>query len=73
MKKYKYSIIAICIIFIICAASCFILYFVKYKRNRELIRLRTITMANNLNEIGNRVDPDEKKHKLEKLFQTKLK
>ena len=70
MKKYKYSIIAICIIFIICAASCFILYFVKYKRNRELIRLRAITMANNLNEI---VDPEEKKHKLEKLFQTKLK
>ena len=73
MKKYKYSIAIICIICIICVASCFIIYIIKYKRNRELMRLRVLRMHNNLNEVGNRIDPQEKKNKLEKLFQTKLK
>ena len=72
LKKYKYSLIAICIICIICVTSCFILYIIRYKRNRELMRNRANIMANNLNEAGNRMNPEEKKKKLEKLFKEKL-
>ena len=73
LKRYKYSLIIICIICIICVGSCFILYLIKYKRNRELLTLRAINMANNLNELGNQADPQEKRNKLENLFKTKLK
>ena len=74
-SKYKYSLILVCIFFILCVISCFILYLIKYKRNRELIRLRAINMANNLNQFGleNRIDPEVKKNKLNDLFKTKLK
>ena len=72
-KKYKYSLIIICIICIICFASCFILYIIRYKRNRELMTLRAINLANNLNALENHMDPQEKKRKLEKLFKTMLK
>ena len=73
LKRYKYSLIIICIICIICVGSCFILYLIKYKRNRELLTLRAINMANNLNELGNQADPQQKRIKLENLFKTKLK
>ena len=72
-KKYKYSLIVICIICIVCFGACFILYLIKYKRNRELIRMRALGMANNINEIDNRMSQEEKKTKLEKLFKEKLK
>jgi hypothetical protein len=72
-KKYKYSLIVICIICIVCFGACFILYLIKYKRNRELIRMRALGMANNINEIDNRMSQEEKKMKLEKLFKEKLK
>ena len=72
-KKYKYSLIFVSILFILCIISCFILYLIKYRRNRELIRLRAINMANNLNELQNRIDPEEKKNKINELFKKKLK
>ena len=74
-KKYKYSLIFVCIILMLCIISCFIFYLIKYKRNRELIRLRAINMANNLNLNGleNRIDPEVKKNKLNELFKNKLK
>ena len=72
LKKYKYSLIIICVICILCVISCFIIYIIRYKRNRELMRNRAIGMANNLNEVGNRMDPNVKKKKLEKLFKEKL-
>lgn len=73
MRKYKYTVIAFCILCILCVGICFIIYLIKYKRNRELYRLRAIQMANNQNAIGNHLDPNEKKIKLDKLYKTKLK
>ena len=73
MRRYKYTIIIFCILCILCVGACFILYLIKYKRNRELYRLRAIQMASNQNAIGNQLDPNEKKIKLEKLYKTILK
>lgn len=73
MTRFKYTIIAICILCILCVGTCFIIYLIKYKRNRELYRLRAIQMANNHNAIGNQLDPNEKRIKLEKLYKNKLK
>jgi len=72
-KKYKYTIIGFCILCILCVGTCFILYLIKYKRNRELYRLRAIQMANNQNAIGSQLDPNEKRIKLEKLYKKELK
>ena len=72
-KRYKYAILIICLLCILCVGSCFILYLVKYKRNRELINQRVIGMMNNMDELNNQIDPAEKKNKLEKLFKDKLK
>lgn len=73
MKKYKYTIIAFCILCILCVGACFIIYLIKYKRNRELYRLRAIQMATNQNAMGSQLDPNEKRKKLDKLYKTKLK
>ena len=73
MRRYKYTIITFCILCILCVGACFILYLIKYKRNRELYRLRAIQMASNQNAIGNQLDPNEKKIKLEKLYKATLK
>ena len=73
MKKYKYTILIICLICIVCVVACFILYLVKYKRNRELYNIRALGMADNMNDLNNRIDPVEKKNRLEKLFKDKLK
>lgn len=73
MKKYKYTILIICSICILCVFMCFILFLVKYKRNRELYNIRALGMADNMNELNNRIDPVEKKNQLEKLFKDKLK
>jgi hypothetical protein len=73
MKRYKYTIIAFCILCILCVGACFIIYLIKYKRNRELYRLRAIQMAHNQNAIGSQLDPNEKRIKLEKLYKKTLK
>ena len=73
LKKYKITIIIFCVVCIICVSTCFIIFLIKYKRSRELYRLRAIEMADNNDEMTNRMDPEEKKKKLKKLFDTKLK
>ena len=73
MTRYKYTIITFCILCILCVGACFIIYLIKYKRNRELYRLRAIRMANNHNAIDNQLDPNERRIKLEKLYKNKLK
>ena len=75
LKKYKYAIAVIGIFFMVCFVSCFILFLIKYKRNRELLRQRALAMAMGLNNLENQnqIDQQEKKNKLEKLFKSKLK
>ena len=73
LKKYKYALVTVCLICIFCLVSCFILYLIKYKKNRELLRLRAMRMADGLHDLENAVDPIDKKNKLENLFKNKLK
>ena len=73
IRRYKALIIIICIIFIVCIASCLIIFLIKYKRDRDLYRLRANEMADNNGNLNIRLSPGEKKKKLIKLFDTKLK
>ena len=73
-KTYKYIVGCIFGICLFCLLLCFILYIIKVKRNREVIRLRRVYGRNNLNNTNhNRVDPEEKRKKMEELFKEKLK